>query len=637
MKTSLFAFALLLAIPCGWLMADVKSTSGTNINFDLNNDGSIEMRLNTTGLGIGTEPSGNLHVSGNIAASEEVFLGAASGNSSLQINGALEFYPQSVSANTTLEGNTLIFANTASDNITLTLPYAGNVLGRTYWVKKTSNSNYLKLTSDNTIDDLKGVELGAANTGMPSIEVMSDGSVWHIMKYTGNIGPYGLEDLILWLKLDEKSGATAYDSGPHGQHGRLASSNGLMFTSDAIAGVIDGALDFDGSNDDIDNTGGVQGTDDFSFGAWISADTTHGVDSEATSGTGGTSGQTYPIYPPQSGASSGVGISVGTNGISVYEHGSGFMPPPAVYGVSIGTGWNHIYVTVSSGTSTIWLNGIDVHVGQDTGRTTKSPYQIGGGEQGHFNGQIDDVRVYNKTLSAKDILTLYNGGVNNSSDNLVGHWTLDETSGTTADDSSSASNDGTLNSLTFAGNTTTGQISNALSFDGSDDYIDLSSHIGDYSGLNHGTISAWVKTVDAAERKPIVTLNDANAGDSDRIVFEVLDGGQLQLIVRDGGSNQVQLESTTTVNDGNWHHVVAWSSGSQARLYIDGQRVTAFDTDTNNSNWFNDVSGLDAMYIGYDNWGNSPDLWFIGQIDDVRIYNRPLSSWEIEELYKAGL
>ncbi len=60
-----------------------------------------------------------------------------------------------------------------------------------------------------------------------------------------------------------------------------------------------------------------------------------------------------------------------------------------------------------------------------------------------YKGGLNDLRIYNRTLSAEEINRLYRG-VEISNDDLVGHWKLDEGSGTTASDSSGNNNNGTL-------------------------------------------------------------------------------------------------------------------------------------------------------------------------------------------------
>ena len=117
------------------ISADVRSLDGT-INFDVQSDGQTEMSLNTTGLGIGVSPSANLHVVGNTIVSKKLFVGGSDGSSNLNINGTLGYGLQTVSANATLADYSIVLADSSSDNLVLTLPYAGNASGSQYHIKK---------------------------------------------------------------------------------------------------------------------------------------------------------------------------------------------------------------------------------------------------------------------------------------------------------------------------------------------------------------------------------------------------------------------------------------------------------------------------------------------------------------------
>ncbi len=66
----------------------------------------------------------------------------------------------------------------------------------------------------------------------------------------------------------------------------------------------------------------------FTVEFWVKPQQVHEVDAESQTGTLGNSGQNYVIYPTQATATgaAGMGISVGTNGVSVYENAAGYMP-----------------------------------------------------------------------------------------------------------------------------------------------------------------------------------------------------------------------------------------------------------------------------------------------------------------------
>ncbi len=194
------------------------------------------------------------------------------------------------------------------------------------------------------------------------------------------------------------------DSSGNGNHG--TAKNGATTTTDAHRGR---AGAFDGTDDEVDITyhAGTP-TNTFTLAAWVKTTVTHQIDPEASSGTGGTSGQHYLFGADHRGSDSGAGVSVGTNGISVYEHGSSYMPALAVYSGSLGTGWNHVVVTYTNKTPRIYLNGVLVHTGRTSYKNlVYAPTRIGAGPYGAFNGQIDEVTIYDRALSDAEVDQLY--------------------------------------------------------------------------------------------------------------------------------------------------------------------------------------------------------------------------------------
>jgi len=69
-----------------------------------------------------------------------------------------------------------------------------------------------------------------------------------------------------------------------------------------------------------------------------------------------------------------------------------------------------------------------------------------------FNGKIDEVAIFNSAKSASDIATIYNGGTPGSLSSLspLGWWQFEEGSGTTAIDSGTGGNNGTINGATYS-------------------------------------------------------------------------------------------------------------------------------------------------------------------------------------------
>ena len=174
------------------------------------------MTLNSTGLSIGAIlPSSNLHVNGNAIISEQLFVGGSSGSSNLNVNGTLGFEIQALSSNATLGDATLVLVDSSSDNITLTLPYAANVTGRVFEIKKTSLANDVVVRGGGNLIDLAiNYELTSGNLGY--IRVVSYDGKWHVITDTqSSVTAWSPLEASpsLWLDASEASSITAGGAG----------------------------------------------------------------------------------------------------------------------------------------------------------------------------------------------------------------------------------------------------------------------------------------------------------------------------------------------------------------------------------------------------------------------------------------
>lgn len=73
----------------------------------------------------------------------------------------------------------------------------------------------------------------------------------------------------------------------------------------------------------------------------------------------------------------------------------------------------------------------------------------GGMSVRYFTGFIDEVRIWNQTRSVGEIQSDYNSELNGTETGLIGYWKFNDASGTTANDSTSNNNDGTLQPTGF--------------------------------------------------------------------------------------------------------------------------------------------------------------------------------------------
>jgi subtilisin-like proprotein convertase family protein len=192
-------------------------------------------------------------------------------------------------------------------------------------------------------------------------------------------------------------------------------------------GVIGQAFSFDGVNGCVMNTNtpsmtNIQNTFTMAFWAYPKK----GFSIQPEGGGFGNSGQNYAIFPDWGGASSsgpaGVGVSVGTNGISVVEHCNNYMPSSLSYTNPM-NGWVHVAVVYLNKQPTLYVNGVNVRTGVTSSETFVYPSKDFGGSYGNafgnfqfkpygpYKGLLDEVKIYNRALSATEIQAIYNAGI----------------------------------------------------------------------------------------------------------------------------------------------------------------------------------------------------------------------------------
>jgi hypothetical protein len=117
--------------------------------------------------------------------------------------------------------------------------------------------------------------------------------------------------------------------------------------------------------------------------------------------------------------------------------------------------WEHVASTydASTGAAAIYINGVldnsTTHAGGNITYGTTDSFYLGNSSVNEFhNGRMDEPRVYNRALSATEILNLYTGNEPDTT-GLVSKWLFDEGSGTSATDSATGGNTGTISGATY--------------------------------------------------------------------------------------------------------------------------------------------------------------------------------------------
>lgn len=421
---------------------------------------------------------------------------------------------------------------------------------------------------------------------------------------------------------------SAYDN-----HGTINGSPNQSQSS-----IIGDSFDFDGSGDYIETFN--LGVDSHSLSCWFYADN---IDSNGHSIFSGNSG----------GNDAYSGFWLDDTAQMYYmlddekEGGNSFNE---LRGSSISTGkWYHLVQTYDgeTGATAGYLNGnLDASGSRQPNVTFNDVvYVIGSRSDGsdfYFNGKITNVRVYNRALSQSEVNQLYNQRtarahkmqkVPVAQQDLIAHYPF-ASSGAT--DQSGNGNGGTNNGATYiddGGVKGTG----VYEFNGGQN-IKVNKDKQNLTGLS---VSAWIKPNSFNTTYPgIVTALPSSGTDdyADGFTLQLWNNNkQIDLEARDIIGGHAPSNSATSFGSGNdlslnkWVHVV-WTYDSNAEeniIYTDGDEGISFSGSSNVT------LDLYRMTIGGRYYNSSYREYFDGQIDDVRIYDRPLSKYEVKRLYQS--
>ena len=340
--------------------------------------------------------------------------------------------------------------------------------------------------------------------------------------------------------------------------------------------------------------------------------------------------------------------------------------------------WNHIAVVRDGSTWYLYTNGVLTTSATNSAideTNNSGQLKIGNREEvswdPEFQGKLDEVKIYNTALTPDQIKLDMNQGAStvlgatgtDASGNAswssersycppgdttascapVGEWKFDEKTGTTAQDTSGNGN----NSSSFTGSPawTQGKVGAALDFgtESETKYVTVADNNQLDIGTSDYTIEAWIKhgaNLGSSWDAGIVDKYNGTSGYAFtvRTNSDPSNAGKLNFIVRDNPSTWVEVKSTSTVNDGQWHHVVASADrDTNVKIYIDGvldQTSSAITTQQGS------VAGTDDVIIGRLNSN------FNGKIDHVKIYNyartpaqvaydynrgKPIGHWKLDE------
>jgi hypothetical protein len=209
---------------------------------------------------------------------------------------------------------------------------------------------------------------------------------------------------------------------------------------------------------------------------------------------------------------------------------------------------------------------------------------------------------------------------------LVAHYAFDQSSGTSAVDSSGNGANGTLvGGATFS----SAVIGNGLNLAGANGYADLPD--GLLSAVRDFTAAGWVRVRTDRNWQRIFDFGNSTSVNM-FLTPHAATSGMAQTVrfaITTAGSGQEQrLNGTAILPVGVWKHVVVVLGAAGGVLYVDGVQAGANSSMTLRPA---DLGATSNNWLGRSQYAADPYL--DGEIDDFRFYSRALSAAEVAALF----
>lgn len=276
--------------------------------------------------------------------------------------------------------------------------------------------------------------------------------------------------------------------------------------------------------------------------------------------------------------------------------------------------WSHLAFVKAGNKWRCYINGVLDTEYTMSGTTLGNSGPLYVGDDPWYGGcpsWMDDVRLYNVALADAEIKALYG---------VVGHWKLDETTGTTAADATNAGNTGThVNGPVIV---PSGLIDAAVSFDGVDDYIGVPASAS-LVAADSVAISAWIRPVASANLDRMIVNKEGE------YELALTSAGEIKWAFANTSPGWAWHQTGVFVPDDKWSHVVVSYDGAEVKTYLNGGLVETYAA----SGTIGDAHpALNELRIG-GRASNPSGKCFGGRIDDVHVYTRSVTNTEVANLH----
>jgi hypothetical protein len=274
--------------------------------------------------------------------------------------------------------------------------------------------------------------------------------------------------------------------------------------------------------------------------------------------------------------------------------------------------WHYAVVTYGGSTVILYIDGVQVASKTTSGASPDSagtkPVRIAANSRttpptsNFFVGSVDEVRVWKDDLTPTEQANAFAGSSFNSGDQVL--------------------------YLDFSG-ADGSQYNYPPSFTATGtNYFDVASNSS--LRVSQFSVAAWFKTsTNFASEAFIVNkggVGSDSAGQNQNYQISMNSGEQIQVGFETGTGADFFIHSPSTYNDNQWHYAVVTYDGTTIRLYLDGIQVATKATGGVSP----ETSGTKPVRVAANSRVSPPTSnFFTGSVDEVRIWNRALSSSEV--------
>ena len=447
------------------------------------------------------------------------------------------------------------------------------------------------------------------------------------------------QGLVAWWTFDGKdtnwkTGTTTDRSG-NGNTGRLIN---LSTTTNVVGGRLGQALMFNGASKlvDVTSTSSLNSLP-LSVSFWFKS---NGVAQVVFPGI-------VTKYAPGSsnGWWTGIGQTADTIVYWYYKDASNNIPSAHTFSFSLNV-WHHAVVVFDTTGGYVYIDGArdsptKAWTGTPGADTSAQNMQIGvyagSAATQYFNGSVDDVRIYNRVLSAQEVKELYSMGAskqdltpsvsqNSLQSGLLGWWTFDgkDTNWQTGKTFDRSGNNltGQMIGLSTTTSPAPGKLGQSLNF--AANYVDLGTNSSLSIANTPWTFSSWILfNATTTVNNYVFYEGDILAGKN----FYVRRVGNYLFGYRNSAGTFMDY-AVSTPYMGKWTQLTWVADGANnLALYINGALASTTYMSTGTSVQFRTL-GCGSTPVG--------PVCLAGNLDDVRVYTRALSPAEIRELYALG-